>query len=494
MNQENNFREVAIIGTGFSGMAAAIALDRAGISDFVLLEKGAETGGTWRDNQYPGACCDVPSQLYSYSFELNPGWTRRFSPAREIFDYEQHVMDRYKLRGRTRCNFEVVSAVHGADVWTLTSKKGDTVKARYLISAIGALHIPHKPHFDGLDDFQGKVMHSAEWDHDYDYSGRNVVVVGSAASAIQIIPQVAKTARHVSIMQRTPNWFFPRKDRKVSALEHWLFRNIPGFQRLYRWRQYVFNDFLVFGNFLTRNSLRKFFVHRLVKRHMANSIRDPELLKKLIPDYEVGCKRILLTDDFMPALQRDNVSLHTDGISHFTRDGLETQGGEKIEADCVVLATGFEVTKLFGDMSITGPDGTGLEQAWADEIRAHRSVAVAGFPDFFTMFGPNSGLGHSSIIIMLEAQAEYITRLITHARNTAKPHILVRPEAEKTYNEAIQRELKNTVWATGCKSWYKDERGHIFSLWPHSTTRFIREMHKAPLAEYEFSERLTPPA
>lgn len=487
MNQTTTQREVAIIGTGFSGMGAAIALDLAGISDFILLEKADEIGGTWRDNQYPGACCDVPSQLYSYSFELNPDWSRRFSPAREIFDYEQHIMDKYGLRERTRCGFEVVSADYGEDGWTLTSRQGDMVRARYVISAIGALHIPFKPNLPGLDDFQGKVMHSAEWDHGYDYAGKNVVIVGSAASAIQIIPQLAQTAAHVSIMQRTPNWFISRKDRKVTSFEHWIFRKVPFTQRLARWRQYCFNDFLFHPNFKVRPSLGKKFMHRLVTRHMERSVDDPELAAKLTPDYEIGCKRILLTDDFLPAVQRDNVSLHTSGIDHFTGSGLVTLDGETIRADCVVLATGFEVTRLFGDMTVTGPDGLSLEQAWADEIRAHRSVAVKGFPNFFMMFGPNSGLGHSSIIIMIEAQAKYLARLISHARRSGKPAIEVKPEAEAAWNEEIQRDLKETVWATGCKSWYKDERGHIFSLWPHSTTRFIRDMRKAPLDEYEFS-------
>ena len=487
MNHETTQTEVAIIGTGFSGMGAAIALDRAGISDFILLEKGAETGGTWRDNQYPGACCDVPSQLYSYSFELNPDWSRRFSPAREIFDYEQHVMDKYGLRDRTRCGFEVTAAVWEDEGWTLSSRKGETVRARYVISAIGALHIPFKPKLPGLEHFSGKVMHSAEWDHDYDYAGKKMVIVGSAASAIQIIPQVAQTAAHVSIMQRTPNWFISRKDRKVSDFEHWIFRKAPFIQRLARWRQYCFNDFLFHPNFKVRPSLGKKFMHRLVTRHMQRSVKDPELAARLTPDYEIGCKRILLTDDFLPAVQRENVSLHTDGIDHFSENGLVTGNGSHIEADCVVLATGFEVTRLFGDMTITGPDGLGLEQAWADEIRAHRSVAVKDFPNFFMMFGPNSGLGHSSIIIMIEAQAAYLARLISHARQSGQTRIRVKPEAEAAWNEAIQRDLKETVWATGCKSWYKDEKGHIFSLWPHSTTRFMREMRKAPLDEYEFS-------
>jgi cation diffusion facilitator CzcD-associated flavoprotein CzcO len=486
MDQQPFDHEVAIIGTGFSGMGAAIALDRAGFSDFILLEKDSEPGGTWRDNRYPGACCDVPSQLYSYSFELNPGWTRRFSPAREIWGYELHVLEKYGLRPRTRCNFEVSEASWDNAGWTVTSRAGERLRVRYLISAIGALHIPHKPALPGLETFGGKVMHSAEWDHDYDCRDKDIIVVGSAASAVQIIPAIAKTAHRVTVMQRTPNWFFPRKDRKISGFEHWLFRTFPFIQRLARWRQYCFNDFLVYPNFLTKPSVPKRYVQWLARRHLQRGVADPELLATLTPDYEIGCKRILLTDDYLPAVQRDNVDLLTEGIGHFSEKGLVTADGRTVPADCVILATGFEVQKLFGDMTVRGPGGLTLDDAWSDEIRSHRSVAVCGFPNFFMMFGPNSGLGHSSIIIMIEAQAKYLARLIGHAQEVGRPVISARPEAEAAWNEAIQRDLKNTVWATGCKSWYKDERGHIFSLWPHSTTRFIREMARAPLDEYDF--------
>ena len=486
MNQMLFDYEVAIIGTGFAGMGVAIALNRVGISDFTLLEKSDDIGGTWRDNQYPGACCDVPSQLYSFSFELNPDWSHRFSPAEEIHAYQQHVMDKYKLRERTRNDFGVGSASYTDGGWLLVSTRGEQVRVRYVISAIGALHIPHKPAFAGLGRFEGKVMHSAEWDRTYDYSNKEVIVIGSAASAIQIIPQLAKVASHVSVIQRTASYFIPRKDRIVSRFEKLLFRRLQLFQRLFRWRQYCFNDFLFHSNFLVKSSLAKKYVHHLVRKHLRRQVQDPDLIDKLTPDYEIGCKRLLLSDNFLPALQRQNVTLLTDGIDHFTEHGLATQAGEEIDADLVVLATGFQTTRLFGDMTINGPDGLSMEKAWANEIRAHRSVAINGFPNFFMMYGPNSNLGHSSIIIMIEAQARYISRLLKHAIESGKPTITVRPEAEAAYNEEIQKALENTVWNTGCHSWYKDKNGHIFSLWPHSTTRFIREMRRAPLNEYRF--------
>lgn len=479
--------QIAIIGTGFSGMGIAIALQKAGLGDFLLLEKSADIGGTWRDNQYPGACCDVPSQLYSFSFALNPGWSRRFSPAREIHDYQQGVMDRFGLRDRTRGGFEVSAASWNGEFWELKSTAGEHLKARFIISAIGALHIPNKPHFEGLEQFDGKVMHSAEWDHSYDWSGKNVVVVGSAASAIQIIPQLAETASRVTVMQRSANYFVPRKDRSIGNFEQSLFRRLPFVQKLVRWKQYAFNDFLFHANFMTRRSPAKWYMHRMVRRHLEKSVSDPELKRLLTPDYEIGCKRVLLSDDYFPALQRANVELATDGIKRFTSNGLVTESGREITADLVVLATGFQTTRLFGEMAVTGPEGHTIEETWAKEIRAHRSVAVTGFPNLFMMYGPNSNLGHSSIIIMIEAQAAYIARLLKHAYDDGKTQIQVRPEAEEGWNRAIQSDLDKTVWSSGCKSWYKDERGHIFSLWPHSTTRFIRDMRRAPLDEYDYS-------
>lgn len=478
--------EAAIIGTGFSGIGAAIALDCTGFSNFVLLEKSEAIGGTWRDNQYPGACCDVPSHLYSFSFELNPDWSHRFSPAPEIYAYLKKVIEKYQLKGRIHCGFEIESAEYSAGGWMLTSSHGDRLRVRYLINATGALHIPNKPDFPGLDRFEGKVMHSAEWDRDYDLNGKNIIVVGSAASAIQIIPPLAKVASHLSVIQRTANYFIPRKDRRITGLEKNLFRKMPFIQKLFRWRQYCFNDFLFHPNFLNRPSLFKWYVHHMVHKHLRQHVSNPVLAEKLTPDYEIGCKRLLLSDDFLPALQRDNVTLVTEGIDHFTERSLLTTEGTKIDVDLVVLATGFQSTRLFGNMKITGRNGLTMEQAWAKEIRAHRTVAVKHFPNLFMMYGPNSNLGHSSIIIMIEAQARYIAQLLRKARQSARPNISVHPDAEVAYNQAIQKGLKKTVWNTGCNSWYKNEQGHIFSLWPFSTTRFRREMRHIRFGEYHF--------
>jgi cation diffusion facilitator CzcD-associated flavoprotein CzcO len=479
--------QVAIIGTGFAGMGIAIALDKAGIHDFIMLEKSDDIGGTWRDNRYPGACCDVPSQLYSFSFELNPDWSHRFSPAEEIHAYQQHVMEKYHLRERTRTGFEVDTASYSNEGWTLKSTRNDRLRARYLVSAVGALHIPYKPDFSGIERFEGKLMHSAEWDRSFDYSGKKVIVIGSAASAIQIIPQLAKSASRISVIQRTANYFVPRKDRKISHLEKTIFRKLPFIQRMARWQLYWLADFLFRPNFLLNPSLRKKYVHWMVQKHLHRQVKDPALVRRLTPNYPIGCKRMLLSDDIFPALQQPNVDLVDDGIRQFTRQGLVTASGLELEADLVVLATGFQTTKLLGDMSIEGPGGLTMDKAWAKEIRAHRSVAVKGFPNFFMMYGPNSNLGHSSMIIMLEAQAHYISRLLKHAFASARTCIEVRPEAEAAYNRDIQNALKKTVWSSACDSWYKDGNGSIFSLWPHSTTRFIREMRKAPLEEFEFT-------
>lgn len=478
--------EVAIVGAGFSGMGAAIALDRAGLTDWLMLEAAGEIGGTWRDNRYLGACCDVPSHLYSFSFDLNPDWSHRFSPASEIHAYQQRVRDKYRLGDRIRYRFEAVSADYSAGGWVVRSSEGEELRVRYLVTAVGALRIPHKPEFAGLDRFRGKVMHSAEWDHDFDPRGKRVIVIGSAASAVQIIPQLTRVVERLTVMQRTANYLIARRDRKISGFEQRMFRTLPLVQRVFRWRQYVVNDFLFHANFTGKASLRKSLVRWLVRRHMKHQVRDPVLLGKLTPGYEIGCKRLLLSDDYLPAIQRDNVELVTEGVDHFGEHSLVTGSGREIEADLVVLATGFETVKFFGNLEINGPNGVSLKQAWEEEIRAHRSVVVKEFPNFFMMFGPNSGLGHSSIIVMLEAQARYIAQLLCEARDSGKSTILVRPEAEASYNQELQKALQTTVWNSGCNSWYLDDKGRNFALWPHTTTRFISEMRHVRLGEYRF--------
>jgi cation diffusion facilitator CzcD-associated flavoprotein CzcO len=478
--------EVAIIGAGFSGMGAAIALDRAGLSDFVILEAVGEIGGTWRDNQYPGACCDVPSHLYSFSYELNPNWSHRFSPAPEIHAYQRYVRDQYGLADRIRYHFDAVSADYSTGGWIVRSSGGERIRVRYLVTAVGALRIPHKPSFPGVENFTGKIMHSAEWDHEYDPQGKKIVIIGSAASAVQIIPQLARVAKRLTVMQRTANYLIARRDRKISGIEKRIFRRAPFVQKLFRWRQYLINDFLFHANFTDKASLRKSLVRWLVHRHMKRQVREPALLDKLMPDYEIGCKRLLLSDDYLPALQRENVDLVTEGIQRFTENSLLTYSGTEIEADLVVLATGFETVRSFGELKITRPDGVSLEEAWEEEIRAHRSVVVKGFSNFFMMFGPNSGLGHSSIIIMIEAQARYIADLLRKAREIGQANIVVCPDAEMAYNRDLQMALENTVWNSGCDSWYKDGKGRIFTLWPHTTSRFIREMRRVRMEEYRF--------
>lgn len=483
MNNQALDTRVLIIGTGFAGIAAAIELNKQGVSDFVMLEKADDIGGTWRDNQYPGACCDVPSVLYSLSYEQNPNWSHRFSPAQEIHAYQHHVMDKYGLKSRVRTGFEVASADWQGDHWLVTSTSGECLRAPHVISAIGALHIPHKPSIPGLKDFKGKVMHSAEWDHDYDYAGQNVIVVGSAASAVQIIPEVAKTAKHVTVMQRSANYLVPREDYAFSHLAKTLFRKLPFTQRLRRWWQYSFNDAVFLSAFKSGDSLLKRYITSMIEKHRLRQVSDPELLAKITPDYVAGCKRVLLSDDFLPTLAMDSVDLITDPIDHFEKDGMVTAAGAKIDADLVILATGFQTTKLMGHMTVKGPNEHTIKKAWKDGITAHRTVSIAGFPNFFMMYGPGSNLGHSSIIIMFEAEAKLIATLI----KTADKHsatIEPCPNAQAAWNERLQAALSERVWASECDSWYKDEHGRIFSLWPWSTTRFIREMKRTPLSEF----------
>lgn len=479
--------EAAIVGAGFSGIGAAIGLRRAGIEDFVILEKKAQIGGTWRDNRYPGSCCDVPSSLYSFSYALNPGWSRRFAPAAEIFAYQQRVVKDFGLAERIRGGFGLAGARYEDGGWSIRGTDGARLRVRYLIMALGTLHVPHKPHFDGLHQYRGKVMHSAEWDPAFDVDGKDVIVIGSAASAIQIVPQLARSARRLTVMQRTPNYILPRRDRRITTTERRLFARLPLLQRLYRWRQYLLNDVLFHANFVNRFSLRRSLVRWLVRRHMRRQAGDAGLLERLTPRYPPGCKRILLSDDYIPALKRSNVELVTETIESFDRHGLTLVSGRRIDADLVVLATGFETHRLLSQVEITGPDATSLQQHWAGNgMQAHRSIAVSGFPNLFLMYGPNSNLGHSSVIIMIEQQARHIARLLARASERNLPVIEARADAQEAWNRRIQKALDGTVWKTGCDSWYQDNQGRIYTLWPFTTTRFIREMRKIRTEEYEF--------
>lgn len=476
---------VAIIGGGMSGLCMGIALRQAGLEDFVIYEKGANIGGTWWENTYPGVACDVPSHLYSYSFEPNPDWSHVYSPGGEIQDYFERCATKYGLWPHIRLGREITEARFDERISTWHVTAGDERdEADVLVSAIGALHVPNVPSIDGLDRFGGDVIHSAQWTTETNLAGKRVAVIGSAASAVQIVPSIVDKVGHLEVFQRTPNWIIPRLDRAYPKSWKRAFREFPLTGKLHRWQLYWMLESR-FPLFLRRNR-RNEQEKRLGLNHLAAQVPDPALRRKLTPDYPPGCKRILVSDDFYPALTREHVDLVTDPIARIEPDGIVTADGTLHRADVIILATGFRPTDV-PRTEVTGLGGLTLREAWKDGMAAHRTVAVPGFPNFFTLLGPNSGLGHSSIIFMVEAQVRYVLQCLWKLveRRTIEP----RADAAARFDAAMQRGLDGTIWQAGCKSWYQDQNGKITTLWPHSTARYWWDMRKVKFSEYRLGKK-----
>ncbi|MBB5520016.1 flavin-containing monooxygenase [Amphiplicatus metriothermophilus] len=483
---DSGFR-IAILGAGFSGMGMAVALKRRGFDDFVIYEKADDVGGTWRENTYPGVACDVPSHLYSFSFDINPEWTRRYSSGQEIWDYMRRCARKHGLYEKTEFGRKAVRLRHDGRRWTIEFADGGTAQADIVVSGLGGLHEPNIPDFPGMESFAGPVFHTARWRHDVDLAGKRVAIIGSAASAVQAIPEIAPKVARLDVYQRTPNWVMPRQSYAYPAWARKLFKMIPPLARLYR--AYYF--FLLESRHLAfhrNDNFMKRFVRRQFARHLEEQVRDPELRAKLTPDYPVGCKRILISDDYFPAIQRDNVALVTEGVDRFEESGIRTKDGRLREVDVVILATGFKPFNLVESVEAVGPSGASLREVWADGIKAHRTVAAPGFPNFFMLLGPNSGLGHNSVVLMIEAQVKYVLQLIEKMKASGAALVEPTPEAAAAYDARIQRELSQRVWAAGCGAWYVDERGRNYTLYPHTVRRFLKEMKAPDMKEYVLRE------
>ncbi|MEE2664662.1 MAG: NAD(P)/FAD-dependent oxidoreductase [Myxococcota bacterium] len=478
---------VLILGAGISGLCMGIRLKQSGIDSFTILEKSDRVGGTWRDNTYPGVACDVPSHLYSYSFELNPDWSRIFSPGWEIQEYCEHCADKYGLAPHLRFGAEIEHIEYTDEDWCVRLEGGEEFHADFVVSALGGLHKPKVASIPGADDFEGTSFHSAQWRPDRDLAGCRVAIIGSAASAIQIVPEIAEQTEHLTIFQRTPNWILPRGDRAYPAWLKRAFRIVPGLQRLYRLFLYLLLE-ARFPVFVAGSRLAA-PLERLCRRSIAMRVPDPELRARLTPDYKPGCKRMLISDDYFETLLRNDVDLVTTEIKRLEPSGVRTADGRLHEADTLIYATGFEAFNFLAPLRVTGRSGVQLAEQWAGGIEAHRTVAVPGFPNFFMLLGPNSGLGHNSVIIMIEAQVGYILKCIRAASERALVHLDPRREESDRFNRDIQQDLDRTIWKSGCKSWYMDENGKVFALWPSSTLRYLWEMRRPLLHEYE---QLTP--
>ncbi|GAA1391211.1 flavin-containing monooxygenase [Catellatospora chokoriensis] len=495
MSSDNADRHtrIAIIGAGFGGIGTAIRLRGAGYRDFLVFDRGDEVGGTWRDNSYPGCACDVPSHLYSFSFIRNPGWSRSFSPQPEIWAYLRRCSDEHGVRPHLRLGHEVYAAAWDADarLWRLDTSHG-AYTAQILVAAGGPLTEPSIPELPGLAEFRGEAFHSARWRHDLELAGRRVAVIGTGASAIQFVPQIAPQVAALTLFQRTPAWVLPRRDRRISAVERRLFRAAPFTHRLARAGVYWGRE--VQATAFLRPALMR-LGQGMARRHLRRSVADPVLRERLTPSYTMGCKRVLLSDDFYPALERANVDVVTEPITRVTADGVVTGDGRAHPVDTLVFGTGFHVTDLPMARAIRGADGRTLAEHWAGSMYAYRGTAVTGFPNLFLLLGPNTGLGHNSVVFMIECQLSYLLGALRHLDTTGVAAIEPLPEAQRAYNAALDRAMDGTVWTSGgCRSWYLDPSGRNSTLWPGYTWSYWLRTRRFDAAAYRAVPARTPVA
>ncbi len=481
-----------VIGSGFAGLGAAVRLTKDGVEDFLVIERGSEVGGTWRDNTYPGAACDVPSHLYSFSFELNPNWSRSFSPQPEIQDYLRRVADTYDLAGKHLFDTDVTLARwdESSTRWLVDTTNGD-FSCDVLVGAVGALAEPKLPDVPGIETFAGEIFHSARWNHDVDLTGKRVALIGTGASAIQIGPAIAERVAHLDVYQRTAPWVMPRHDRDYTRLETLAYRHVPGLQRLAREAIYWGRESYMVG-FGYRPDVLK-IAQRVAKRNIDKAITDPDLRARVTPDWLIGCKRILISNTWYPMLARDDVDLVTDGIAEVRENAIVTADGTVREVDAIVVATGFHVTDSPTFQRIVGAEGRSLADVWGEHgQQAYKGTSVAGFPNLLLIVGPNTGLGHSSMIYMIESHVNYLAGALATMREQGITRFEVRPDVQDEYNSSLQRQMKQTIWTTGgCASWYLDKFGNNTTLWPRFTFLFRNQTRRFDVDAYDVSRTPT---
>ncbi len=473
--QESPIRHVhvVILGTGFAGVGMAIQLKQHGYDDFVVLEKAAESGGTWRDNTYPGCACDVPSHLYSFSFALNPRWSHAYSPQWEIQQYLRSCMERFGILPYIQWNSELQNAIWHEDEqrWHVTTSQGK-LTTDMLILGNGPLSEPSLPSIQGIKDFEGTLFHSARWRHDYDLTGKRVAVIGTGASAIQFVPRIQPQAEHITLFQRTPPWIVPRLDHPIAAWQQMMFRLLPITQRAIRSLMYWQRELTAAGFVYRQNMLKRGV--KFAQEHLERQVPDPTLRAKLTPKYTLGCKRVLISDDFYPAVSQPNVEVVTEHIREVRAHSVVMEDGNEHEIDTIICATGFHVTDAQLPQRIHGRDGITLGETWSPDPHAYLGASVAGFPNMFLLIGPNTGVGHTSMVFMIESQVAYILDCLRTMEQRALQTIEVRAESEEAFNTEIQQRMPGTVWASGCNSWYLDKQGRNTAIWPGFTFEFRR--------------------
>jgi cation diffusion facilitator CzcD-associated flavoprotein CzcO len=474
----------AIIGAGMSGILTAIRLKQKGLNNFTIYEKAATLGGTWRENTYPGVACDVPSHVYCYSFELSSEWSRRFSPGPEIRDYFERVARKYGVYEHIRFNSKIDKVEHRDGRWRL-SGDGLNDTADFVVAATGVLHVPVTADIPGLQDFAGARFHTAQWDHSMPLDGKRVGIIGTGSTAIQIVPAIVDRVQSLSLFQRTAQWILPLPNPTYSDDEKQAFRDNPDLlrQNYEHWAK-RFNE--TFARAVLGDEVELGRIEKLCRDNLEDNVRDPALKAKLAPNYRAACKRLIMSDEFYPAIQKPNAHLVTEGIDRVEPHGVRTKDGVLHELDVLVIATGFDGHAFLRPMQVIGPDGTRLDDYWAQSNRAYRSVAVPGFPNFFMLVGPNSPIGNFSVIMISEMQVDYVMQLVDASLREGKA-IVPSHAATDRFNAALRSAMNGTVWQSGCKSWYFDKNGNV-QLWPWSFEQFVEDMRRPELADFELAD------
>jgi cation diffusion facilitator CzcD-associated flavoprotein CzcO len=479
--------QIGIVGAGFAGIVAALRLQHSGRDDFVIFERAASPGGTWRDNTYPGCACDVPSNLYSISFAPKPDWSRGYGSQAEILEYLRGVIREHGLESRIQYERDIVlfEFSEQTGLWTLTDRAGRATTMRQVIAATGPFSHPKLPQIPGLETFQGVKLHSARWDASVDLRGQRVAVIGTGASAIQIVPEIAPVVSSLTVFQRSAAWISDRMDAPTPAAKHALYRRQPWRQRLERWVLYRLMEFR--GKLFTGSKVVQGYFRNLSLKKLEREVRDPQLRAKLTPTYEFGCKRILSSDDYLPTYNRANVTLETAAITEITATGIRTSSGAHHDVDVIVFATGFDIAEITTDVRIIGRGGRELYAQWREGgLEAYKGASVSGYPNLNFILGPNTGLGHSSMIGIMEAQMNYITEYTKLLENSGDGAYLdLKPDVQRQYNARLQRLFNGTVWTSGCQSWYMNSRGRITTLYPRLVDDFRIKTRRVNSSEYE---------
>jgi cation diffusion facilitator CzcD-associated flavoprotein CzcO len=482
---QSNSREnpsVAVIGAGMTGILMAIKLREAGITDITILEKAEKIGGTWRENTYPGVACDVPAHMYTYSFRGNPEWRHRYAHGDEIQSYFEQVSGEYGVTEQVRFNESLDECHYRDGKWHLRTSKGNELVVDFVVAATGILHHPAYPDIQGLNSYQGDMFHTARWNHDVNLEGKRVGIIGTGSTATQVICEISKTAGHLTVFQRTPQWVFNISDKDYSEEDK---ARLRGNQKLMTKLSnfYAFIMRHTFTAAVTGGKVAHAWVSWLTKRNLRKSVRDPELRAKLTPDYKVGCKRLVISSTFYDAIQRDNVLLETTGIERISERGVVTSDGVEHELDVLILATGFHPFNFMRPMNLTGRNGISIDETWSRKVQAYRSLCLPGYPNFFLMLGPNAPIGNYSVIAMSEVQTKYVLKLIDQWRQGNLEAVEATEEAKVRYNAYIKAGMGKTVWVGGCQSWYLDADGDP-AMWPYSWDQWVKELEEPDLDDF----------